>query len=358
MNSLKFFLLSTITVFAISCETDSPNAKTLDTEINAVEDVSVSENILKADATPQSSSSLASNGCSNVIIFNGHAYAACGREIEVIALRSKERSLINIPADDITVDRSTGTIFIQSQNSISSLNTSNPLQPIVTATTSTPFGLFSGIAAANGVVVTSGGTSNTRVFTYTSRSIRTARNGISVVDNRTGSPDVTVVPTSNGARAFYSQDLGSVRNWGIQIVDLNTNGAVTATPRVTTLSPGPLRNSFNLFTPANFPVESEFLNNKLYVAHFASNSVEVINTNTRNTEPSIPLGFTPVNISTDGTSLFVIGLNGNTVRMINPRNKNVSTISIDNLQQPRGIAVTNQYIAIADRSQGLVLFKR
>ncbi len=302
--------------------------------------------------------SLASNGCSNVIILDGHAYAACGGEIEVIALDSRERRLIGIPADDITVDRSTGTIFIQSRNSISSLNTSNPLQPRVAATTTTNFGLFSGISAANGIVVTSGGTANTRIFTYTPNSIRTATNGIGIVDQRTGSPDVNVISTTNGARAFYSQDLGGVRNWGIQIVDFNTNGTVTVTPEVATLSPGPLTGGFNLFTPANFPVESEFLNNRLYIAHFASNSVEVINTNNRNILPSIDLGFTPVNITTDGTSLFVIGLDSDTVRRINPVNNNISNIDIDNLVQPRGIAVTNQYIVIADRSEGLILFER
>lgn len=342
MNSFKLLLLSTAALFITGCETDSP----------------VSENILTVDGTTESTRSLASNGCSNVIILNGHAYAACGREIEVIALDTKQRSLVNIPADDITVDLSTETIFIQSGNSISSLNTSNPLQPRVTASASTSFGFFSGISAANGVVVTSGGTSNTRVFTYTANSIRTATNGISIVDRRTGSPDVNVIPTTNGARAFYSQDLGSVRNWGIQTVDFNTNGTVTAIPQVVTLSPGPLRNSFSLFTPANFPVESEFLNNRLYIAHFASNSVEIINTNNGNTESSIPLGFTPVNISTDGTSLFVVGLNGDSVRMINPSNNNIDIININDLEQPRGIAATNQFIAIADSSEGLILFER
>ena len=120
----------------------------------------------------------------------------------------------------------------------------------------TNFGIFSGISAANGIVVVSAGTggSNTQVYTYTSTGVNLVNDGIPLVDGVTGNPDVHVAVSANGATAFYSQDLGQVANWGIQIVEFDANGTITGTPPVVVLTPRQFTGSFGIpFGPANFP---------------------------------------------------------------------------------------------------------
>lgn len=298
--------------------------------------------------------------CSNVVIVNGHAYGACGDQLEVISLKDNKRNVLQIPADDISVDASTNTLFIQARNSISALNVTNPLAPNVLATNSTRFGLFSGIGAANGVVVTSGGTrgQNTQVFRFNDNSFRLTANGIDAVDNVTGNPDVHVTETLNGARAFYSQDLGSVANWGIQIVDFNNKGAVVSTEEVVVLTSQRFSGGFTTISPANFPVESEFLNNKLYVAHFAANGIEVVDFNNNTSLSTIDLGYQPVHITTDGVQLFAIGLTSKVVSVLNPNTEQVTSLNVDAIEQARGIAASNDYIVIADRAKGLIVVNR
>ena len=60
---------------------------------------------LNSSYAQSTNSSLASNGCLNVVIANDFAYAACGQEIEVISLTTLERRLINVAADDISAPR-------------------------------------------------------------------------------------------------------------------------------------------------------------------------------------------------------------------------------------------------------------
>ncbi|WP_394749043.1 YncE family protein [Spongiimicrobium salis] len=306
--------------------------------------------------------SLASNGCQNVVIYNGYAYAACGSEIEVISLESMARNLLTISADDITVDESTGQLFTQSGRTLRSFNLDNPMEPAVVATTQTSFSIFSGISAANGIVAVSGGSTNsdTQVYTYTANSITLVNDGIPVVDNITGNPDVHVAATANGgATAFYSQDLGNVANWGIQMVAFDANAQVIATPEVVVLTPGAYRGTFDApVGPANFPLESEFLDNRLYVAHFAAPGIHVIDLNNSNALSLISLPYEPINIGTDGSQLFVIGLNSTVIDVLDPTTGSIVSSIQAPLRQPNGVAVSASHIAIADRSEGLLVVNR
>jgi len=342
--SILFIFLS-----FFSCASDDSSTEETNTIENPTEQV-----------TPKSSESLATNGCSNVVIFNNYAYAACGEQLEIVSLSDGKRNIVSIASNDITIDPSNETLFIQARNQISALSIENPINPTVITTSTTNFGIFSGIDAANGIIVISAGVrgSNTQVYTYTNNTFNLATDGIAAIDNVTGNPDVHITETTNGARAFYSQDLGSVANWGIQIVDFNNTGTVVNTEDVVTLTPQRLTGGFSTISPANFPVEGEFLNNKFYVAHFAANGIEVIDLDNNNTLSQISLGFQPINITTDGTSLFAVGISNKTVSIINPTNNEITTTSVGKLQQPRGIAVSQDYIAVADRIEGLVISKR
>ncbi len=340
------FLLSLIMTLGISC-TSNLEEETVSTNLDIQETVNVQKN-------------LTLNGCTNVVIANGYAYAACGSEIQIAELATGTRNTISITADDITVDAINGLLFTQSRTSINMLSLNNPISPQLIANNRANFSIFSGLSAANGVLVVSGGAgrSNTRVFNYSSSNLSLATNGISVVDNRTGAPDVHVTATANGAKAFYSQDLARVSNWGIQIVDFDTSGNILSIPPVVVLTPGRFRGSFGApFGPANFPVESEFLNNHLYVANFAAQGIESIDLNNNNQVSRIPLRYQPSNISTDGTSLFVLGINRSVIDIINPNNNQISSLSTT-LQQPTGIAASTTHIAVADQELGLVVINR
>jgi len=225
--SILFIFLS-----FFSCASDDSSTEETNTIENPTEQV-----------TPKSSESLATNGCSNVVIFNNYAYAACGEQLEIVSLSDGKRNIVSIASNDITIDPSNETLFIQARNQISALSIENPINPTVITTSTTNFGIFSGIDAANGIIVISAGVrgSNTQIYTYTNNTFNLATDGIAAIDNVTGNPDVHITETTNGARAFYSQDLGSVANWGIQIVDFNNTGTVVNTENVVTLTPQRLK---------------------------------------------------------------------------------------------------------------------
>ena len=315
----------------------------------------------EASAVTIDANSLASNGCENVITMNGYGYAACGDGIEIIDLESLERNFLSQPADDITGDADLEVLFTQSENTLQQFDLIDPMQPNVIATVNTNFAIFSGVSAANGILVVSAGSggSNTEVYTYDATSLSLALAGIPVVDNRTGNPDVHVTATEAGALAFYSQDLGAVANWGIQIVEFDTNGNILALPDVVVLTPGQFTGSFGIpFGPANFPLESEFLFDRLYAAHFAANGIQVIDRSASDALSLIALGYEPTNIATDGNQLFVVGVERSVVDVIDVVTDTVvDSISLP-LQQPTGIAASDTHILVADRSAGLIVMRR
>ena len=307
------------------------------------------------------SASLATNGCQNTVILNGFAYAACGDGIELVNLQSLQRNFISQPADDITGDANLGVLFTQSGNTLSQFDLTNPMQPNLVATLPTNFLIFSGISAANGILVVSGGStnSNTEVYSYDSNSLTQQISNIPLVDDRTGNPDVHVAPTDNGALAFYSQDLGTIANWGIQIIEFDTSGNILAQPEVVVLTPGQYTGRFGPpIGPANFPLESEFLIDRLYVAHFAANGIQVIDRSANDALSLIPLGYEPTNITTDGNQLLVVALERSFVDIISPVTETVTETLELPLQQPTGIAATTTHIAVADRTSGLIIVQR
>jgi len=158
---------------------------------------------------------------------------------------------------------------------------------------------------------------------------------------------------------FYSQDIGLVANWGIQTVEFDTNGNILNIPEVVVLTPGRFTGGFGVpFAPANFPLEGEFLNEQLYVAHFAANGLQVIDRSDSDALSLIPLGYQPTNVATDGNQLFVVSVDRSIVDIINPITETVvESLSLP-LQQAVGVAANDTHIAVADRSAGLIIAVR
>ena len=361
MNSIPFpLLLSFLVVLSISaCSGDSSEQTSVNGETTDITDSN--EPVNNEPGTIVDSASLATNGCQNTVILNGFAYAACGDGIELVNLQSLERNFISQPADDITGDANLGVLFTQSGNTLLQFDLTDPMQPNLIAAMETNFFIFSGVSAANGILAVSGGStdSNTEVYSYSSDSLTLQISGIPLVDNRTGNPDVHVASTANGALAFYSQDLGAVANWGIQTIEFDTSGNILAQPDVVVLTPGQFTGSFGPpLGPANFPLESEFLADRLYIAHFAANGIQVIDRTANDSLSLIPLGYEPTNITTDGNQLFVVALERSSVDIISPVTETVvETLSLP-LQQPTGIAASATHIAVADRTSGLIIMQR
>ena len=308
-----------------------------------------------------SSNSTLATGCTNVVIVNGFAYGACDSTINIVELETLERSQVNVQADDITADTEANLIFVQSGSTLTVLNTESPFNPVVVDVVSTNFSFFSGLSAANGVLVVSAGagSSNTQVFTYSLSandigSLTLTANGIPLIDNAVGNPDVHLTETVNGAIAFYSQDIGAVANFAIQAVTLDASGQILSIDDDVVLTPGAFNFGLGLGA-ANFPVESEFLDSRLYVAHFAAQGIEVIDvSDDKRLLPVIPLSYEPTNITTDGERLFVVGPTNSTVDVIDP----ISLTVVDNLNadqplnQALGVAASKTHIAIADGIDG------
>lgn len=311
---------------------------------------------------PPEDASLATDGCTNVVIVADFAYAACGSQIEVVSFADLSRTLVDVAADDITADTELGLLFTQSQRTLNMLTLADPANPAVVTTATTNLSAFSGVSAANGILVVSGGAggSNTQVFTYTDVGLNLTTDGIPAIDSATGNPDVHLTATATGVTAYYSQDIGSVANFAIQPVAINTAGEVTEIGADIVLANA----SFDFdsaFSPANFPVESEFLDDQLFVAHFAAQGVEVIDTANGNVRlPIIGLPYEPTNIATDGSLLFVVGLSNATVDIIDP-DAGAVTGSLSPslpLSAPVGVAASLTFVAVADRANGLVLISR
>ena len=362
MNTIQFpLLLSFLTVLSLSACSGGSGDSAPDSE--ATDIVDSGEPAPDTVGTPATvdSASLATNGCQNTVILNEFAYAACGDGIELVDLQSMERNFISQPADDITGDADQGVLFTQSGNTLLQFDLTDPMQPNLIATLTTNFSIFSGISAANGILAVSAGSTNsdTEIYTYDSNTLTLQISGIPVVDNRTGNPDVHVASTANGALAFYSQDLGAVANWGIQIIEFDTSANILTQPEVVVLTPGQFTDSFGPpVGPANFPLESEYLADKLYVAHFAANGIHVIDRSANDALSLIPLGYEPTNITTDGNQLFVVAVENSFVDIISPDTETVvDTLSLP-LQQATGIAASATHIAVADRTSGLIIMQR
>ena len=148
-------------------------------------------------------------------------------------------------------------------------------------------------------------------------------------------------------------------NWGIQIIEFDTNANILAQPDVVVLTHGQFTGSFGSpVGPANFPLESEFLVDRLYIAHFAANGIQVIDRSADDSLSLIPLGYKPTNIATDGNQLFVVALERSFVDIISPVTETVIETLILPLQQPTGIAASATHIAVADRTSGLIIMQR
>ncbi len=296
--------------------------------------------------------------CNNVVIVNGYAYASCGSQITIEELTTGETSTVNVQVIDIAADAQRGLLFTYSGTIVRMYTLEDPMAPLEVASANNVFfGAFTGISAAGCTLAVSGGTTNTTVFRYSANTLELelTENSIPAVDNVTGTPEVHVAQTGpSEITAFYSQDIGAVANWAIQRAIFNGVAELQSTPERTVLTPRPFVGSGG---STNFPVESEYLNGLLYVAHFGVPGIEIVVADTGDLLTPISLPYNPVNIGTDGELLFVVGLDNDEVDIIDPSNNTVIE-SVGSLQNPTSVDANDTHIVVADQTLGLVVIPR
>jgi hypothetical protein len=96
-----------LTVLFFSCDTDSVNEELLVSNTTTTI-ASQTTNALEDQESVQELGEIktirGSDGCTNVVVVNGFAYATCGSSIQIAELATDQRSSVAIAADDITVD--------------------------------------------------------------------------------------------------------------------------------------------------------------------------------------------------------------------------------------------------------------
>jgi len=315
-----------VALFVWSCNSDLEEEQLLDNTANTSNKTLTQEPITLGNENETyeeesfitgTKGSAGGGNCNNVVVINGFAYASCNSQIIIGELETGEFTNINTQVIGIAADAQRNLLFTYSGSVVRMFTLEDPTAPLEVASANAFFSTFTGFSAAGCTLTVSGGTSNATVFRYSANTLELelTSNGIPAVDNVTGTPNVHVAQTGpSEVTAFYSQDIGAVANWAIQRAIFNGSAELQSTPQRTVLTPLPFTGNFGPpFAPSNFGVESEYLDGRLYVAHFAVPGIEIIDVETGNLLAPIDLPYEPINIGTDGTSLFVVGPDNDTV---------------------------------------------
>ncbi len=365
--SKKIFLLLALgsATFFIGCNTDTDQDSLVEVnktfqnsaEINAETDF---ENI----EIPLGAQNRGANNCNHVVIINGYAYASCNSQLFIENLETGDASSVNMSIIDVAADEERSLLFTYNGSVIRMYTLDDPMDPEEVDSASANFSVFTGFSAAGCTLAVSGGTSNTTVYQYSANTLELtlSTNSIPAVDNVTGTPNVHVAVTGTNPSeitAFYSQDIGQVANWAIQPAIFNGSAQLQSTPSRTVLTPLQFTGTFSApFAPTNFGVESEYLDGRLYVAHFAVPGIEVVDVATGDLLNPIDLPYEPINIVTDGTLLFVVGIENNTVDVVDPKTGTIIDSLGSGLQTPTGVAANETHVAVADQGLGLIVIPR
>ncbi len=214
-----------------------------------------------------------------------------------------------------------------------------------------PVAPFSGVSAAAGSLIVSGGTSELTAFHYDKQG-RLSITG--TLDLGRGQPDVTLSP--DGRRAFVSTHY-SGPDFGITMVDLT--GA--APKQITTFAVRDAGFTSGGAKPANFPIELAVTGKSLFIAHQAGLGISTLE------DPAqvrvLPLGVRAVNVDVWNGTAAVVGSSPRPVLVIvdvrNPETPSV--IRTENLppgSYPTGVAINERYIIIAAHDAAPLIVER
>lgn len=227
-------------------------------------------------------------------------------------------------------------------------DSSTPSAPIFVnnSTRDVDVGPFAGISAAGGFVSVSGGTGSMFVFSYdTSGSLALVTDSLTL---GIGQPDVLVSPTTGFA--YVSTDFNGLvdgESFGISVVDLSSPTAATSQIGL----PG-AGFTGGVSSPANFPIESALIGDRLLVAHGGGLSIlSIVNASNPTLMTTIPLPFPAVNV--DATNRKVVVVGGTTTPMaaeVDLRDNSVAELSLPERTgagTATGVAVLGDSVIVA-----------
>lgn len=206
---------------------------------------------------------LAAGEAGNLVVADSLAYVTLADSgIAVLDARTARRvALVPPPAglqsvDDIAI--ADGLLFLldaREPGAVAAVRMSDPLRP--SPSQSVPVGPFSGISAAGGVAVVSGGTSRLTLWHYDSSGALTLADSM---DLGRGQPDVSIDP--RGRRAYVSTHYRGPY-FGLNVLELTPT--LRATTRIELDGAGFTAGGAK---PAHFPIDAAHLNDStVLVAH-------------------------------------------------------------------------------------------
>jgi hypothetical protein len=302
----------------------------------------------------------------NVVSNGTWAYAtrgAAGLEILNLAATPPVRTFLALPpgvesADDLAL--ADGLLFVldaRAPGHLAVFSLADPATPALAgAPVAVDVGPFSGVSAAHGRVVVSGGTSRLSLRTYDAAGRLGA--DVATADLGRGQPDVLLCPY--GRYAFVS-----AHDWGpyfsLKIARLADDGRLEV-ERSLSLStygftPGGAK-------PANFPIEAAFQDRLVFVA--SADGLRVIQLS-RTAAPRLlahlEVGLQPVNIDVhDGIAVMVGSAPSPALVFVDVRKPSrprvLGSFGLPADSRGTGVALTDSHAVVAAHGLGTLLFAR
>ena len=315
----------------------------------------------------------------NVVLGNGVAYSAAGAAGIVVHSLEVDADLVPVhhelpPAgmervDDVAVAE--GALFALDATHpgrLSSFSLQDPTRPRwLSGPLAVEVEPFSGVSAAGGRVVVSGGTSLLSVRQVAADG--SLSEAVVWADLGLGQPDVLLHPS--GKLAFVSTDFsGAPQNFvdgarfGLTVLALED----PTTPPRTLARLGIPGAGFTAgaAVPANFPLEGALAGDVLYLAHGGGLAVVAV------ADPAAPqllhtidLGFPALSATVDRTvgRLFVLGSSPRpqvaVLDVAEPSSpRRIDTVHLPSNAMPSGLAASEGYLAVADGRLGTRILRR
>jgi hypothetical protein len=296
----------------------------------------------------------------NVVAHGEFAYATRGAAgIEVIEPASGHRHAIALPAslgsaDDLAA--ADGLLFVldaREPGQLAVFTLDDPHMPrLVGAPVPVDVGPFSGVSAASGRVVVSGGTKSLTVRAYDSHGA--LGEPLVHTDLGRGQPDVLL--SVDGLRAFVStHDRGP--DFSLVMLELAARSAIArgALPLVTYgFTPGGAK-------PASFPIESALQDDALYVAHAAGLLVaDVSHPDAPRELALLDVGFQPVNVDVrDGLAAVVGSRPRPSLAFVDVRSAGaprvIDSVALPQRSRPTGVVLLESHAVVAAHAAGALL---
>jgi len=304
-----------------------------------------------------------SGEAANVVVDGAFAYASlaeCGFEI-VDTDSGKILGVVAPPPNSESVDDlaiADGLLFVldaRPPGHLSVFSLADPSRPsLVSPPVGVDVGPFSGVSAARGNVIVSGGTSLLSMRSYDGRGVLGPV--LATGDYGRGQPDVLLAP--DGTRAFVS-----THTWGpyFRLTTVRVGNSLAEEGRVSLDTYGFTNGGAK---PASFPVEAAVEGDVALVADRSGLTViSVADLAKPEILARLDVGVEAVNVDARDGVAAIIGSSPEPrlvlVDITNPSSPRiVRTILLPNGSQPTGVAIGRTRVAVASHRNGVLLFPR